>query len=218
MKKKEINMLCVSICLLVAFIIWTIIIQIVDVSCVGPRDSSVGLSTVNVWFHNFTGVHMIIYTITDWLGLIPLLICLAFGILGLIQLIKRKSLLKVDLDIIILGIYYILVIGAYLLFEMIPINYRPVLIDGFLEASYPSSTTLLVLSVMPTLVFQVKRRLENYYLQKILCCFSYIFSAFMVLGRTVAGVHWLTDIIGSILLSSSLFLFYKTTVIITCKE
>lgn len=41
---------------------------------------------------------------------------------------------------------------------MIPVNYRPVLIEGRLEASYPSSTTLLVVSVMPTLMFQAYRR------------------------------------------------------------
>ena len=101
---------------------------------------------------------MRLYVITDWLGLVPIAVCMGFGVLGLTQLIRRRSLFKVDPDIIILGIYYIIVIAAYLIFEMIPINYRPVLIDGFLEVSYPSSTTLLVLSVMPTLVLQVKRR------------------------------------------------------------
>ena len=94
---------------------------------------------------------MVIYTITDWLGLVPIFICLIFAGIGLAQLIQRKSLFRVDYDIIVLGIYYIIVIFGYLIFEMIPINYRPVLIDGFMEASYPSSTTLLVLSVMPTL-------------------------------------------------------------------
>ena len=98
---------------------------------------------------------------------------------------------------------------------MIPINYRPVLIEGILEASYPSSTTLLVLSVMPTLYFQAKRRMKDGAGVKVVCAFSILFSLFMLVGRTVAGVHWLTDIVGSILLSAGLFLIYKAVVLIT---
>ena len=98
-------------------------------------------ATLNGWFHRLTGVHMWVYTVTDWLGLVPILICVCFGCLGLYQLVKRKSLKKVDSDIILLGIYYILVIFGYLIFEVVHINYRPVLIEGALEASYPSSVT-----------------------------------------------------------------------------
>ena len=156
---------------------------------------------------------MDIYTITDWSGLVPIFICLIFAGIGLVQLIQRKSLIKVDFDILVLGIYYIIVIFGYLIFEMIPINYRPILIDGFMEASYPSSTTLLVLSVMPTLWFQANKRMKNRALLNCVCVFSVLFSAFMVIGRTVAGVHWLTDIIGSILLSTGLFLLYRAIVL-----
>ena len=85
---------------------------------------------------------MLIYTITDWLGLVPIIICMCFGVLGFAQLVKHRSLLKVDTDILLLGAYYVLVILCYLLFEMVPINYRPILINGNLEASYPSSRFL----------------------------------------------------------------------------
>lgn len=104
-----------------------------------------------------------LYTITDWLGLVPVFVCIVFGGIGLWQLIKRKNLFKVDKDLIYLGIYDVIVIFGYLFFEMCPINYRPILIEEILEASYPSSTTLLVLSVMPTLVLQANRRIENRY-------------------------------------------------------
>lgn len=99
-----------------------------------------------------------IYAITDWLGLVPIFICIAFAGIGLMQALKRRSIFKVDRDIVLLGVYYVIVFLAYVIFEMIPINYRPILIDGIMEASYPSSTTLLVLSVMPTLSMQVNRR------------------------------------------------------------
>jgi undecaprenyl-diphosphatase len=116
------------------------------------------------------------------------------------------------MDILLLGGYYILVILGYLIFEMIPINYRPILIDGAMEASYPSSTTLLVLSVMPTLLFQVNRRAKNQTSRRMTAVFVILFSAFMVIGRLVAGVHWLTDIVGSVLLSAGLYCLYRITV------
>ena len=105
-----------------------------------------------------------------------------------------------------------MVIACYLIFEMIPINYRPVLIDGRLEASYPSSTTLLVLSVMPTLMFQIYRRVVNPVIRKAVAVFVIVFSAFMVIGRLISGVHWVTDIIGSLLLSEGLFMLYRSVV------
>ena len=209
---NEKRLLYRGILFLTLFSVWTGLIQVVDVQSIGPMESEVGFAALNCWFHELTGVHMWIYTITDWLGLVPIGICLMFGGLGFIQMIKRKSIWKVDFDIIALGIYYILVILGYLVFEMIPINNRPVLIDGLLEASYPSSTTLLVLSVMLTFLFQINRRLKKAKVKKLLCILTIGFSLFMVIGRLIAGVHWLTDIVGSILLSMGLFFMYQAVV------
>lgn len=194
---------------LAAFVIWTILIKTVDVKAVGPEGSAVGLAHLNCWFHQLTGVHMDLYTVTDWLGLVPVAVCIGFGVLGLTQWIKRRSLLQVDRDIILLGVYFVIVIAGYLLFELIPINYRPILIEGRLEASYPSSTTLLVLSVMPALVFQVQQRAKNRGFKVAVIVVIIVFTAFMVVGRLLSGVHWLTDIAGGVLLSSSLFYLYK---------
>ena len=204
--------LTAGIAFIVVFILWTLLILHVDVQPVGVNKTNIGFAALNVWFHRLTGVHMTIYTITDWLGLVPVLVCMCFGAVGFVQLIRRRSLFKVDHDILLLGLFYILVIIGYLVFEMIPINYRPILIDGRMEASYPSSTTLLVLSVMPTLKYQVDRRVSNMSLHKTTTGFVILFSAFMVIGRTIAGVHWLTDIFGSVFLSAGLFLFYRSAV------
>ena len=213
MKTKERKLLILGIGFIIAFALWTWLIQIIDVKATGVNGTEIGFSTINTWFHSVTGANMTLYNITDWLGLVPIFICVFFGGVGFIQLIKRKSLFKVDFDIIILGVYYVIVISGYLIFEMIPINYRPILINGFLEASYPSSTTLLVLSVMPTLIFQANRRLKNTILKKTIAIIAEIFTIFMVVGRLVSGVHWLTDIIGSILLSAGLFYIYKGIVL-----
>lgn len=214
---KEKRNLLTGVGMIGVFALWTILIQCVDVQAVGQNGSRIGFADFNVWFHQLTGVHMTIYTITDWLGLVPIFICLCFGVMGLVQLIKRRSLLRVDSDILLLGVYYVMVIVCYLIFEMIPINYRPVLIEGRLEASYPSSTTLLVLSVIPTLMFRVNRRVSNTMIRKVAAVFVIAFSAFMVIGRMISGVHWATDIIGSVLLSSGLYMQYRSAVLYSDK-
>lgn len=204
--------------LIIGFIIWTILIQVVDVKPSGQKGTNIGFATINIWFHSLTGTNMTLYNITDWLGLVPIFVCFIFAGLGMMQVIKRKSLFKVDCDIALLGVYYVVVIFGYLIFEMIPINYRPILINGFMEASYPSSTTLLVLSVMPTLIFQTNRRVKNNIVKKVISFLTIAFALFMVIGRLVSGVHWLTDIIGSLLLSMGLFCVYKAVVLLSTKK
>ena len=161
---------------------------------------------------------MAIYTITDWMGLVPVAICISFADIGLVQLIKRRSLFRVDADIMILGVYFVIVFLAYAIFEMIPINYRPILIEGIMEASYPSSTTLLVLSVMPALIEQIQRRLSGIRVKRIITIAAIAFSVFMVTGRLISGVHWFTDIVGGELLSVGLFKLYKAAVMLALKE
>lgn len=194
--------------MIIAFVLWTIAVCYVDVQPIGPEGASVGFAAFNGFVHRLTGVHMWLYTVTDWLGLVPIGFMFGFAILGLVQLIKRKSLLKVDFSILALGVFYLIVLAAYLLFETYVINYRPVLIEGFLEASYPSSTTLLVLCVMPTAVMQLSGRLKSSGFRKSVITILIFFSVLMVLGRLIAGVHWMTDIIGSVFLSAGLVLLY----------
>ena len=218
-KRNSTKNLMAGIILLAAFVVWTVMIRTVDVQPLGQNGTDIGFAALNVWFHQVTGVHMSLYVITDWLGLVPIFVCMVFCGIGLVQLIKRRSLWKVDRDIIVLGIYYIIVIICYLVFEMIPINYRPVLINGNLEVSYPSSTTLLVLCVMPTLIEQMGRRVKNRTLNGVAQLFSGTFSVFMVIGRLISGVHWLTDIVGAVLVSAGLFYIYEAIILWgKCKE
>lgn len=160
--------------------------------------------------HALTGVHMQLYTITDWLGLVSVAFGFGFALLGLVQWFKRKRIRKVDRSILILGVFYIVTLAAYLFFESYVINYRPVLIEGYLEASYPSSTTLLVLCVMPTAILQLRERIKKRAFCKVATIIIKAFIVFMVVGRLVSGVHWLTDIIGGILLSAGLVMLYDS--------
>ena len=212
MKKHTIRKLITSIGLLASFVLWTVLVSLVDTQKIGPEGSAVGFATMNGWFRDLIGVKMRLYVITDWLGLVPLVFVLGFGMRGLIQWGKRKHILKVDSSILVLGGHYIVTLATYLLFENVVINYRPVLIDGFLEASYPSSTTMLVLCVMPTAVMQLNSRIKNLVLRRLVRTLIIPFSAFMVVGRLVSGVHWLTDIIGGGLLSAGLVILYCSIV------
>lgn len=207
MKRIKRN-LALSICLLISFVIWTIAVNFVDVQPIGPNGSSVGFSTINEFFHNLTGVNFDLYIITDWLGLVPVFICMAFAIVGLIQLISRKSLFKVDFNILTLGVFYIVTIAVYLFFEYFVVNYRPVLINGYLEASYPSSTTMLVMCVMPTALMQFNNRIKNKIFNKSVNIIIVGFIIFMVIGRLISGVHWISDIIGGALFSAGLVMMY----------
>ena len=218
MKKSEKKNLLIGSIFLAMFAVWTALIQSVDVQPLGQNGTSIGFATFNCWFHHFTGVNMAIYTITDWMGLVPVVICLIFAGIGLVQLIKRRSLFRVDADIMILGVYFVIVFLAYAIFEMIPINYRPILIEGIMEASYPSSTTLLVLSVMPVLIEQIQRRLSGIGVKRIITIAAIAFSVFMVTGRLISGVHWFTDIVGGELLSVGLYMLYKAAVMLALKE
>ena len=194
--------------LLAAFAVWTVLVRLVDVQAIGPENSAVGFATLNGWFHRMTGVHMSLYTITDWLGLVTLAAVAGFGILGLVQWIRRKSLRRVDRSILVLGGFYLIVLAVFLLFEALAINYRPVLIEGVLEASYPSSTTMLAMCVLPTAAMQLHTRIRIRALRRTVVAALAALMLFMVVCRVISGVHWLTDIIGGGLFSAGMVLGY----------
>ena len=195
---------------LAAFVLWTVLVSFVDVRAIGPNGSSVGFAALNGYVHKFTGVNFHLYTITDWLGLVPIGVAFGFAKLGLAQWIKRKSLLKVDRSLLALGGFYVVVLVAYIFFEIVVINYRPVLIDGYLEASYPSSTTMLVMCVMPAAMMQLHERIKNDVFRRCVMILIAVFITFMVIGRLVSGVHWLSDIIGGALISAGLVIIYAS--------
>ena len=208
MKQKTANYLWSALGFLFAFALWTVLVCRVDVRPIGPNGSSVGFAAVNGAFHTLTGVHWALYTLTDWLGLVPIGIALGFAVLGLVQLLQRKRICSVDHSILVLGAFYLVVLAAYLLFEKVVVNYRPVLIEDILEASYPSSTTMLALCVVPTAMMQLNGRIHNASVHAVVLGVLAVFTGFMVIGRLLSGVHWLSDIIGGVLLSAGLDALY----------
>ena len=207
-KKKIQKDFGVTAGLLVLSILYTVAIMFIDVRPIGPQGSVVGFATVNQYFHTLFGTNMLLYNITDLLSIPILFVMLGFAIVGLVQLIKRKSLLRVDSSILILGGFYVLVFLVYLFFEFFVVNYRPVLIKGFLEASYPSSTTMLMMCIIPTAIMQFQRLISSKGLRNIVNTLCGIYAGFMVIGRVLSGVHWITDIVGGILFSATFVMLY----------
>ena len=209
MKRENKKRFYAAGCMLAAFVLWTAAVCVVDVRPIGPMGSGVGFAALNSFVHHLTGVHMGLYTLTDWLSILPLGLVLGFAGLGLAQWVRRKSLFRVDFSLFALGGFYALVMAAFLFFEVFVVNYRPVLIEGVLEASYPSSTTMLVLCVMPTAMMQLRERMKRGALRKGVLMAMGAFTAFMVLGRLLSGVHWISDIVGGLLLSAGLVALYR---------
>lgn len=207
MKNKKNILICVLLVLI--SIIYTLLVKYVDTSTIGPNGSVVGFSSLNSFVFNLTGNNMTLYKITEILGIIPILIALMYAVIGLIQVIDRKSL-KVDKELIALGILYIIVILTYVFFEKCIINYRPVLIDGILEASYPSSHTLLSICICGSALLINKYLFNNKKIYKYINIISIISMVLIVLGRLLSGVHWASDIIGSIIISITLLKILET--------
>ena len=211
MKKESKKLFFVAAGFFLAFVLWTWLVLCFDVQTVGPNCSQVGLATLNCFVHSLTGVSMALYTVTDWLGLVPIFVALGFALLGLCQWIGRRNIRKVDFDILALGGFYIATAAVYIFFEYTVINYRPTLIEGLLEASYPSSTTVLVLCVMPTAIMQFWRRIKNRFLRRLALAASVAFTVFMPVARLLSGVHWFSDIVGGVLISAALVCLYVAT-------
>jgi len=217
--RKEMNgRFYAAVSLLAAFVLWTLAVCVVDVKAIGPYGSKVGLAAMNQAFHEYTGLRMSLYRITDWLSLVPIAFAACFAFLGMMQWVKRKHLLKVDQSILVLGGFYLLVAAAYVFFEIVAVNDRPVLIDGVLEASYPSSTTMLVICVMTTAILQLHSCIRHRWLKRCTVTAIIAFMTFMVIGRLISGVHWLSDVIGGAMLSATLVMIYQWVLGLVAKQ
>ena len=193
-----------------SFIIFTILVKVIDVQPVGAEGSLIGFAGLNTAVFSLLGTNHFCYLATQIFGVLAILVAAVFAVLGFVQLLKRKSLLKVDREILMVGIVYALVIILYILFEKLAINYRPLILDEGLEASYPSTHTMLILTILGTAIPLAGKYIKN---PKTALAVKFVCILIMwltVIFRLVSGVHWFTDIIGGVLISLSLISLYKS--------
>ncbi len=200
--RKSYSYLYTGFTFLALFLIFSIILKLADYRAIGPLGTYVGLATINESVAQQLPFNSTWFTISEVCGYLNLVVAASFAITGLVQLIKRKNYFKVDTEIRYLGYLYVIVLIFYVFFDHFVINYRPVLeADGTLEASFPSSHTLLTISIMASAAFIINRtssRRNKYRtILSFLCMFVMILS---VVSRTLSGVHWITDVFGGILL------------------
>lgn len=214
MPKRQKRLFILTGSLFLLFILFTIIMKTVDVKPVGPNQSKIGLASINQFLFNHLGANSIWYNITNLLGVIAIIFAVGFVISGLCQFIKGKSISKVDFHLLLLGALYILVISFYIFFEFVIINYRPVLIDSELEASYPSSHTMITICIMASSMLQFHQLLHNSRKRLLIALdvFSVLIIAVTIIGRLLSGVHWFTDIAAAILLSAASVMLYYSLV------
>ena len=216
MRRKKLLRECILLFIIV--VVYTILTKVFDVAAVGPQNSEVGFSTINHYLALKIGYNETFYQISKILGIIPFLLILYYGLIGLRQLIKRKSILAVDQELLILGCFYILVGVVYVFFEKVIINYRPVMFDGLLEASYPSSHTMLALTIGLSSILISKEYISNHKICIITNIITWIVMIALVLTRLLSGVHWFTDIIGGVLISLFLVQLYRSSLEIAKKR
>ena len=196
--------------MLVVTILFSVLTFVVDRKPIGYDGTSVGFSSINGLFAGSFGYNPVMDTLSDIAMYLSFLVVAAFAFIGVMQLIKGKSLSKVDKAIIGLGILYVIVAVLYVAFDKIPINYRPILQPGEteLETSFPSTHTLVICSVLGSAIVAVKRLFRNETTVRVL---KIAFCAVMIIGvcaRLFSGVHWLTDILAGILFSLTLVSLY----------
>lgn len=194
------------------FLLYTLLVKVVDVQAIGPMNTSVGFATVNGWFFKTLGTNDLFYTLSKIAGIICLAVAFLFAGIGAMQLYQRRSLMKVDKNLLCMGGIFLLVILLYVFFDKVPVNYRPVLEDGALEASYPSTHTMLACVIMGCAMIECGQVVTRKSALKYIRWFCWAMIAITIICRFLSGVHWFTDIIGGILISLAIVSLYYTLV------
>lgn len=202
-----------AVCLILFFVL-IVLLKTVDVQAVGPEGTVIGLAGMNTAFHDMTGVNQGLYNISKILGILEILLAVFFAGLALYQWIKGKSTKKVSQCLIAAGVFYVITAGLYVLFEKVIINYRPVIMEGdqHVEASFPSTHTLLAIMILGSAFVIAKNLIENAALKRTLRILCFVFMFLTAGARLFSGVHWLTDIIGGIFLGAFLVFEYAGVV------
>ena len=192
------------------FVLLIVLLKTVDVELDAATGKEIGFSSLNFRVRDAIGTNMSWYDLTEYLGYFSIALAAAFAAWAAVRLIlARFSFKKMGYDFIVLGCLYLALVLFYVFFEIVVVNYRPVLLESTTpEASFPSSHTFLSIAVLSSAPTILRRR----FCEKVSpLLFSLPFwgvSAFAAVGRLLSGVHWLTDIVGGVLLAVALVLLF----------
>ena len=201
-------------------VVFTVLVKIVDVGFVSSTGSLVGFSSVNIPFSQKFGFNPIFYKVSEVLGYLIFLVIAVFAFIGCYQLIKRKSLMKVDKDLYALAITYVFTFALYIFFDkVLVINLRPIIMAGesIAEPSFPSSHTLLAVSVLETAISECGKIRKKSFRVSLVIVLAILMGA-TVLSRLFSGVHWVTDIIAGILWGEVMMTLYQLFSALFSKE
>ena len=211
MKKQTVALLWIAALLFVLFAAFTLAVAVLDTAVVtyaSGDTAEIGFASLNQSTFDAIGESAFFYDLTELLGVIALGVAAVFACVGLYQLFKKRRLFAVDHELLLLAVFYVLVGVCYVFFEIVEINYRPVLVEGILEASYPSSHSMLACCIFASAPLAAHRLIESRPLHITVTALCGLLAAVTVIGRLLSGVHWLTDIIGAVLLSAALVTLY----------
>lgn len=199
------KLVCISAVLFALFVIFTILAKVCDVGPLGAGGGAVGFSHINSAFNARFPQSRLCYKITQYLGYACVLVAAMNAMVALFDLIRTKSLKKMDRTYLATMVLYAAVVCFYVFFEVVVINVRPT----EPEASYPSSHTMLAICVLYSQTILFRRVERGILVKKALTVLCWIAMFSMAALRLLSGVHWLTDIMGAVLLSASLLTCYR---------
>ena len=157
---------------------------------------------------------MKLYKLTEYLGYFAILVLCVFALIGFLQLLRRRSLKKVDREILAMGGLFIVTLAVYVFFEKVVINCRPIIMPGEsgFEPSFPSSHTVMSIVILGSAALVLKKYVPSPALCTLLRIACVLLILVMVCCRFLSGCHWFTDILGGVLVSLALLFLFSAVI------
>lgn len=134
--------------------------------------------------------------ISDIILLASFAILGVFVVLGLYQLITRKSLLKVDHRLLWMILPLVLIAITYVVFDkFLVLNIRP---NGSGEASFPSTHVMVVSTIFLIIALNLPYYIKSKTAWIIIDIAMLLLIVLVCVGRVLSEMHWLSDVLGGL--------------------
>ena len=209
---KKYGYFIASAVLLLIFIVFTILVKTVDVQYYF-NNTYVGFYSINSKFGEFVtnfGKYESMSKMSDIILYLSFAYILVLFIFALIELIKNKSFKKLNMNYYLVLGGYVLTVIFYFVFEVVKVNYSPISPIDNLKPSYPSSHVLLgcMFYLLNTFTAMKLLKPEKEWIKPLVFAATGVICLLLIFTRALSSKHWLTDIIASIILVSSLYTLF----------